>query len=86
VYAKVPVAVPSVEPTVADTEIPIVGENSTAFAPAMTGPINVIVAVPAAPNDAPVAATPSGDATTLRPTMNGAVWPAPSPVPMQSAS
>jgi hypothetical protein len=62
-----------VEPTTAVTDTPIVGEKITSFAPAMTGPISVIVAVPEAPNDAPVAAMLSGDAVILSPMMKGAV-------------
>jgi len=86
VYVKVPVAVPSVDPTFAVTLTPMVGEKIVWFAPAMMGPISVIDAVPLAPNAAPVGAMLSGEAVISSPMMNGAVWPAPKPVPMQSAS
>jgi hypothetical protein len=68
--------------------MPIVAEKSVWFAPAMTGPISVIDAVPVAPNEAPVGAMLSLAALMLRPKKKGAVLPAPKPVvpELQSAS
>jgi len=81
-----PVAVPSVEPMTADTLTPRVGEFNACWTPATTGPISVTSSVPLAPNVAPVGAAVSVVVLMFRPNTKGAVWPAASPAPAQSAS